>query len=141
MNHSCRDRESDFKPGQVEPTRLHRLPHEGLRQTPFDKVNGATRKRATMTSSNFTFDVRLSAELLSQLHEGHLTPAMLLTMCILYNWANWHTGRVKNVSAGGLHTWTRKAYSERTFSEALRKLELMGWITLTHEAGSTSPIP
>ncbi len=77
----------------------------------------------------------------SQLHEGHLTPAMLLTMCILYNWANWDTGRVKNVSAGGLHTWTRKAYSERTFSEALRKLELMGWITRHMKQGSHKSYP
>jgi hypothetical protein len=86
--------------------------------------------------SNFDFDVRLSAELFQQLHEGLITPAMLLTMGCLYNWADWNTGVVKHVSAGGLHTWTLKAYSERTFSEALRKLEWMGWITRHMKPGS-----
>lgn len=61
---------------------------------------------------------------------------MLLTMGCLYNWADWNTGVVKHVSAGGLHTWTLKAYSERTFSEALRKLEWMGWITRHMMPGS-----
>jgi hypothetical protein len=87
-------------------------------------------------SANFDFDVRISAELLNQLHEGGITPSMLLTMTCLYNWADWGTGRVKNASAGGLHTWTLKAYSERTFSEALRKLEWMGWITRHMKRGS-----
>ena len=61
---------------------------------------------------------------------------MLLTMGCLYNWADWNTGVVKHVSAGGLNTWTLKAYSERTFSEALRKLEWMGWITRHMKPGS-----
>src|SRR5271156_1608472 len=86
--------------------------------------------------SNFDFDVRLSAEVFQQLHEGFITPAMFLTMGCLYNWADWNTGVVKHVSAGGIHTWTLKEYSERTFSEALRKLEWMGWITRHMKPGS-----
>lgn len=61
---------------------------------------------------------------------------MLLTMVCLYNWANWDTGVVKQVSARGLETWTQNAYSERTFSESLRKLEWMNWITRHHRRGS-----
>ncbi len=86
--------------------------------------------------NNFDFDVRLSAELFNQLHEGEITPSMLLTMGCLYNWADWSTGIVKNVSAGGLVTWTREAYCLKTFHEALRRLEWMGWITRHRVQGS-----
>lgn len=86
--------------------------------------------------AKYGFDVRLSSVLMDQLHDGAITPSMLLTMTCLYNWANWDTGIVKHVSAGGLETWTHNAFSERTFSESLRKLEWMGWITRHHRRGS-----
>lgn len=82
-----------------------------------------------MNQEPSTYDIRIPDRYLSMLHEGEVTPAMLLTLTVLYKWANWTTGRVKQCSAGGLATWTNKAYSVRTFSEALRKLELMGEIT------------
>jgi hypothetical protein len=59
---------------------------------------------------------------------------MLVTMTLLCNWVAWDTGVVKAVSAGGLHTWSNKAYSSKTFQVAMKNLETMGWITrhMTH---------
>jgi len=48
---------------------------------------------------------------------------------------------VKHVSAGGLRTWSRKAYSADTFSKALQRMELMGHITRLMTRGSHDDYP
>ena len=60
---------------------------------------------------------------------GDITPAMLVTANVLWRQANWTTGRVKYTSAWTLRHVTGNAYSVRTFSDALRRLELIGHIT------------
>lgn len=88
-----------------------------------------------------SFDVRIPERYLDMLNNGEITASMLLTVTVLYKWGNWTTGRVKKASAGGLRTWTGKAYSERTFSEALHRLELMGEITRHTVPGSHKDYP
>lgn len=85
---------------------------------------------------NFEYDVRIPQVLVKQMMEGEVTVAMLAAMNVLHMWADWRTGRVRRVSASGLHFACNSAYSVRTFSEALRKLEAMGWITRHTVAGS-----
>lgn len=85
----------------------------------------------------FEYDVRIPDALIQQMMEGEITAAMLLTMCVLYKWANWSTGEVRRVCASSMCYATGKAYSERTFSECLRKLEWMRWITRHMVTGST----
>jgi hypothetical protein len=93
------------------------------------------------TNLNFEIDVRIPSVLVQQMMDGEITCAMLVTMTILYKWAAWGTGRVRWCSAGGLRTASRKAYSERTFQECLRKLEEMGWITRLMTRGSHEDYP
>src|ERR1035437_2636195 len=69
------------------------------------------------------YDVRIPEKYITMLHKGGITTSMLLTLVVLYKWADWITGKVEACSAKGLQTWTHKAFSDRTFSEALRKLE------------------
>lgn len=87
------------------------------------------------------FDVRIPQHFVKSLHTGDITPSMLLTLVLLHNWADWKTGVVRSASAAGLATWSRKAYSVRTFSEALRKLQLMGHITKETVQGSHHDYP
>lgn len=95
----------------------------------------------TKKSLNFDYDVRIPEALIQQMMDGEITGAMLLTMNVLYKWSNWGTGIVRHVCASSLCLATHKAFSERTFSEALRKLEWMRWITRHMVAGSTSWYP
>jgi hypothetical protein len=92
-------------------------------------------------NEHFEFDVRIPQFLIDQLKRGEITASMLTTMTLLYSWANWKTGRVRNASAGGLRTASQKAYSERTFSDALKRLEEMGWITRHMIHGSHKDYP
>ena len=89
------------------------------------------------TNLNFEYDVRIPDALIQQLLDGEITGAMLLTMTILYKWSTWGTGKVRRVCASSLCYASQKAFSERTFSEALRKLEWMRWITRHMVTGST----
>lgn len=93
------------------------------------------------TNLNFEFDVRIPDALVQQMLDGEITCAMLTTMTILYKWANWNTGLVRRVCASSLWYASQKAFSERTFSEALRKLEWMRWITRKLTPGSTNWYP
>ena len=93
------------------------------------------------TNLNFEFDVRIPDALVTQMMEQEITAAMLITMIILYKWSNWGTGKVRRVCASSLHLASNKAFTERTFSEALRKLEWMRWITRRTTAGSTKWYP
>ena len=77
------------------------------------------------TTLKFEYDVRIPAGLIRQMMEGEITAAMLLTMNMLYLWSNWNTGKVRRVCASSLWFASGKVFSERTFSEALRKLEWM----------------
>jgi hypothetical protein len=92
-------------------------------------------------NNHFEFDVRIPQFLIDQLKRGEITASMLVTMTLLYSWANWKTGRVRNASAGGLRTASQKAYSERTFSDSLKRLEEMGWITRHMILGSHKDYP
>lgn len=93
------------------------------------------------TKLNFEFDVRIPDALIQQMMDGEITCSMLVTMTLLYKWANWATGRVRFCSAGGLVTATHKAYSERTFQVCLQKLDEMGWITRHMVRGSRKDYP
>ena len=93
------------------------------------------------TAEDQLYTVRIPEHFLDKLHEGEITAAEWLTLSILHKWANWKTGRVRNASAGGLRTWSHKAYSERTFSEALRTLELRGHLTRHMVHGSHEDYP
>ncbi len=75
------------------------------------------------------------------LRSGDFTAPMLLTMTILRRWADWETGVAPYVSAKGLATFSRKAYSPRTFSDALRRLDLMGYITRLMKGRDHSDYP
>ncbi len=75
------------------------------------------------------------------LRSGDFTAPMLLTMTILRRWADWETGVAPYVSAKGLATFSRKAYSVRTFSDALRRLDLMGYITRQMKGRDHSDYP
>jgi hypothetical protein len=94
-----------------------------------------------MNNLNFEYDVRIPVALIKQMMEGEITAAMLLTMNMLYLWSNWNTGKVRRVCASSLCYASGKAFSERTFSEALRKLEWMRWITRRMVKGSTKWYP
>lgn len=89
----------------------------------------------------YEFDVRIPDVLIQQMMDGEITAAMLVTMTILYKWSDWNTGKVRRVCASSLYMASQKAFSERTFSEALRKLEWMRWITRKLVAGSTKWYP
>jgi hypothetical protein len=89
-----------------------------------------------MSKLNFEFDVRIPDALVQQMMDGEITASMLIAMTILYKWSNWSTGKVRRVCAASLCYASHEAYSERTFSEALRKLEWMRWITRRMVAGS-----
>jgi len=88
-----------------------------------------------------TFEVRIPQHFVESLHTGDITPSMLLTLLLLHNWANWKTGVVRRASAAGLASWSGKAYHPNTFSEALRRLELMGHITRKMARGSHKDYP
>jgi hypothetical protein len=75
------------------------------------------------------------------LRSGDFTAPMLLTMTILRRWADWETGVAPYVSAKGLATFSRKVYSPRTFSDALRRLDLMGYITRLMKGRDHSDYP
>ena len=90
---------------------------------------------------NFEYDVRIPDALVQQMLDGEITCAMMITMVILYKWANWKTGRVRWVSSGGLRTASHKQYSDRTFRVSLQKLEGMGWITRHMTPGSHKDYP
>ena len=93
------------------------------------------------TDLNFDYDVRIPRALIQQMMDGDITPSMLLTMNVLYKWADWSTGRVRWCSSGGLRTATHKAYSDRTFRVSLERLEEMGWITRHMVPGSHKDYP
>ncbi|HXW89371.1 MAG TPA: hypothetical protein VEK33_02380 [Terriglobales bacterium] len=86
--------------------------------------------------TDLNFDVRIPHVLVEQMMQGQITCSMLVTMVILYKWSNWHTGKVRAVCASSLHYASQEAYSVRTFSYSLQKLEQMGWITRHTTAGS-----
>lgn len=94
-----------------------------------------------MNYTEFEFDVRIPQHLIDQLRAGEITGSMLTTMTLLYSLANWRTGRVKHISAGGLVTLSSDAYSDRTFQDAMRRLENMGWITRHMVNGSKKDYP
>ncbi|MBZ5671370.1 MAG: hypothetical protein LAO04_16770 [Acidobacteriia bacterium] len=75
------------------------------------------------------------------LKRGNFTVPMLLTMALLHRYADWKTGELEYTSAATLVTLSRGAYAERTFSEALRRLEKMGYITRHMEPGSHDTFP
>jgi hypothetical protein len=113
-----------------------------------DEVNGLTNRVWVQRKNyeakpmdNSEFVVRLPQHFVDKLHEHEITASMLLTITLLYRLADWTTGRVKWVSAGGLHTWSNKAYKENTFSEALRRFEQMGHITRHTTLGSHHDYP
>ncbi|MGA2632191.1 MAG: hypothetical protein ABSG54_18515 [Terriglobia bacterium] len=87
------------------------------------------------------FEVRIPQHFFESLHTGDITPSMFLTVAMLHNWTNWKTGIVRATSAGGMQAWSHKAYSDKTFSEALRRLELMGHITRKMRLGSHHDYP
>jgi len=74
------------------------------------------------------------------LRSGDFTPAMLVVMNILMRWSN-RDGEVQVCSASYFVTMTSNAYSERTFSEALHRLERMGYITRHMTFGSHQSYP
>ena len=90
---------------------------------------------------NSDFDVRIPQELIDQLRRGEITGSMLTTMTLLCSLANWRTGRVRYVSAGGLKTLSQGAYCEKTFQDAMQRLEKMGWITRHMTPGSHKDYP
>ncbi len=90
---------------------------------------------------NHEFDVRIPELLLEQLQRGEITVSMYVTMSLLYKWANWKTGRVQRVCASNLVHATQGAYSDRTYQEAMRRLEEMGWITRHMTPGSRKWYP
>jgi hypothetical protein len=67
---------------------------------------------------------------------GEITGCMMLTIVMLYRWANWRTGLVPHVSAQGLGTATGDAYHRQTFKDALVRLEQMGHIARHMTLGS-----
>jgi hypothetical protein len=89
-----------------------------------------------MSKLNFEYDVRIPAAMITQMMEGEITASMLLTMNMLYLWSNWNTGKVRRVCASSLCYASSEAFSANTFSEALRRLEWMGWITRHMKPGS-----
>ena len=95
----------------------------------------------TLEAANLCRDVRIPELLLEQLTRGQITAPMLLTMAFLYKWSDSRTGKVAYSSGGGLETVTRSTYSDRTFQDAMKRLEAMGWITRRMTRGSKNSYP
>ncbi|MGO9270469.1 MAG: hypothetical protein ACLQOO_09490 [Terriglobia bacterium] len=74
-------------------------------------------------------EVRMPRKFAYLMRDGEITAAMYLTMSLLYTWADWDTGVVKNVSAKGLVTFSNHAFRRNTFQDALNRLEKLGHIT------------
>jgi hypothetical protein len=53
---------------------------------------------------------------------------MFVALSILHHWADWETARVEEASAGGLETWSAKAYCEDTYQRALQRADAQGYI-------------
>jgi hypothetical protein len=94
-----------------------------------------------LAMSDSKYVVRLPEHFLDKLHEGEIRASELLTISILFKWANWTTGVVPCASAGGLETWSNNAYCADTFCKALQRLEQMGHITRLMKVGSNRDYP
>jgi hypothetical protein len=66
---------------------------------------------------------------LKALSQKEFTVTMLVALAIMRGWANYNTGVVPAVSASRLSTATRNQISAEAFTEALRRLAQMGYIT------------
>ena len=73
-------------------------------------------------------EVRMPVKFVDMMMAGEITGSMLLTMLMLYRWANWRTGRVDRVSAQGLATASNDAYHKNTFQDALKRWDDTGYI-------------
>ncbi len=71
---------------------------------------------------------RIPNHLFKDLRSGKISPSMFVALSILHHWSDWGTGRVGEASAGGLETWSAKAYCEDTFQRALQRAEAQGYI-------------
>jgi hypothetical protein len=79
--------------------------------------------------ANAWLDVRIPKRLFEQLRSGTITVPMFMTMAELYQWSDWHTGKVAYASAGGLRKATDNACPLRTIQRGMKRLEEMGLIT------------
>jgi hypothetical protein len=71
---------------------------------------------------------RIPNYLFKDLRSGKISPSMFVALSILHHWADWETARVEEASAGGLETWSAKAYCEDTYQRALQRADAQGYI-------------